>query len=99
MALQKTHESAHGASGDYWKVTKVEVDWDVRYLRCLLKLFVNQAAANANKTHLELKDYFFADGDFDVTSSDDLSAACYNKIKASDAFFVDAVDVFEEGQP
>ena len=49
MALQKTHETASGASGNYWKVMQLNVDYNQEQIYCNLCLFVDAAASAAGK--------------------------------------------------
>ncbi len=80
MAIKKTKNLASGVSGEYWKVTSVEIDTGDDKMKATITLFKDAAHAVSNHPLGPEKVYRF-----DITSQqteDNVVELAYEKIKA-----------------
>ncbi len=80
MALKKTVEQASGVSGEYWKITSINVDKKRMQLVVTISLFKDKAAADSDKASLNRVGFTFPVVKDELDS--DLFALGYEKIKA-----------------
>lgn len=93
MAIQKNKTSKFGVVGNYWKIINVHVYRLENRLQCSIGLFVSEQAYNEGSKPLDVLEYCFEESDYDFLPEDNVLEKCYIKIKNSDLFFQDAVDV------
>lgn len=56
MALQLSEEQSSGISGDYWKVSRIDIV-DDNICVCVIELYKDQAARGAGKSSITSKEY------------------------------------------
>lgn len=110
MALKKSIESRMGVGFEYWRVLpQIGVDFAEGTAHATLRVWVNQAARQANKEQGHLHDFLTPEsesliqGALSLSGEDfttalatgDLRAAFYTRLKALD-FFAGAEDVLED---
>ncbi len=68
MALQLSKELATGQSGDYWKVSRVEMQYGLSGGTCTIEvcLFKDSAARSSAKSEMERTKYVLSGADFDT---------------------------------
>lgn len=105
MALQLSLENDQGHSGDYWKISKLDIDYNQKHVYLEIHLFKDSAASAANKQSMTHRQYTWTEDDegtdnwagwFNATALDTIDQnpqeRAYEKLKTL-AEFSGATDV------
>ena len=107
MALKKSIENNQGIPFEYWRVMPyVRVDFAEKFARASIRVWLNQAARQADKQPAVLHDFvdprefedalsLSGDAFTAALATGDLRAAFYEQLKVLD-FFTDAEDILEK---
>lgn len=88
MALQKSKELLGGNSGNYWKVTHLDVDLINNRTVARISLFKDKAARDAGKTHIHWEEYLWKGAPFTVANMDTKNPIkiAYEELKKKETF-------------
>lgn len=80
MAIEKSKTLPNGASGNYWRITQLDIDKVTLSMNCTISLFFDHAHSTSKAPNLGLNKQF----KFSVLREDlngDVTALAYTKIK------------------
>lgn len=88
MALQISKETQTGASGNYWKISRIEIGYNYSLVNILL--FIDSTARQADKQPLQQVSFTFSGIDNPCTpaalETESAYILCYNKLKTLPEF-------------
>jgi hypothetical protein len=111
MALQKTITTVYGVDLNYWKVTRLNIDWHNKIAEVFLGGWPQQATRLQGTEALEYRSQVFRHDDWPFTPNGYNITEAYERLKlpilqhmsgpeSHDVNpFTGAVDVYEPGQP
>jgi hypothetical protein len=110
MALQKTIHTNYGVDLTYWRITRMQIDWQNKIAEVFLGGWISRDARNANANAFEFHSVQFDANDWPFTTNGHNFTEAYDRIKLpiydlNDSSnpdrnpFTGAADVYEPGQP
>ena len=91
MALQKSITTENGATANYWKIDRLDIDYETQSIFTVVKVYLDKSARDSGKKPFN-EDYEYNALWTQATASENIRENIYNALKSED-FFEGASDV------
>jgi len=91
MALQKSITAENGATANYWKIDRLDIDYETQSIFTAVKLYLDKGARDSGKKPFD-EVYEYNALWSQATVSENIRENIYNALKLED-FFEGAADV------